>query len=145
MYLLKGNLLLWVDTLNSYYDKKLKISRLNILKKNPKFKFKKLDISNKKKINNFFDKNKVEIIINLAAYAGVQYSLKNPDKYFKTNEIGFYNLLENAKRKKIKKVLFASSSSLGDLKNLFSEDDITDFPVVVLPKKIVIRSLYAKL
>ena len=103
MYLLKRKFVVYgVDTLNSYYDKKLKISRLNILKKNPKFKFKKLDISNKKKINNFFDKNKVEIIINLAAYAGVQYSLKNPDKYFKTNEIGFYNLLENAKRKKKK-------------------------------------------
>ena len=132
MYLLKRKFVVYgVDTLNSYYDKKLKISRLNILKKNPKFKFKKLGISNKKKINNFFDKNKVEIIINLAAYAGVQYSLKNPDKYFKTNEIGFYNLLENAKRKKIKKVLFASSSSVaGDLKkNLFSEDDITDFPI----------------
>ena len=120
-----------IDTLNNYYNVSFKNERLRILKNYDNFKFYKLDISKKSKIDNFFNKNKIDIIINLAAYAGVQYSLKNPDVYFKTNEIGFYNILENAKRKNIKKILFASSSSVaGDLKkNLFSENDTTDFPI----------------
>ena len=92
------------DTLNDYYDKKLKISRLKILQNNKNFNFYKYDISNKKIIDKFFNKNKIDIIINLAAYAGVQYSLKNPDIYFKTNEIGFYNILENAKKHRIKRL-----------------------------------------
>ena len=96
-----------IDTLNNYYDSNFKKKRLKILKQFKNFKFYKLDISNRTKIDNFFNKNKIDVIINLAAYAGVQYSLKNPDIYFKTNEVGFYNILENAKRKNIKKVLFA--------------------------------------
>lgn len=131
-FLLKNNYEIYgIDTLNNYYDSKLKKNRLSILKKNKKFKFFKIDISNKKKIDNFFDIYKIDIIINLAAYAGVQYSLKNPDIYLKTNEIGFYNLLENGKRKKIKKILFASSSSVAGTNNKeFSEErDITDTPI----------------
>lgn len=127
----KGLKVIGIDTLNNYYDISFKLRRLKILKKYRNFKFYKLDISDKKKIDNFFNKNKIDIIINLAAYAGVQYSLQNPDIYFKTNEIGFYNILENAKRKKIKRVLFASSSSVAGnfKKKLFSELDYTDSPI----------------
>jgi UDP-glucuronate 4-epimerase len=131
-FLVKKNFKVYgIDTLNNYYNVELKLERLSILKKYNNFKFYQLDISKKNKIDSFFDKNKIDIIINLAAYAGVQYSLKNPDIYFKTNEIGFYNILENAKRKKIRKILFASSSSVaGDLKKkLFSESDNTDSPI----------------
>ena len=131
-FLLKKNYeIIGIDTLNNYYDNKLKKKRLSILKKNKNFKFYKIDISNKKKIDNFFDNYKIDIIINLAAYAGVQYSLKNPDIYFKTNEVGFYNLLENGKRKKIKKIIFASSSSVAGTndKKFFSEKDNTDTPI----------------
>ncbi len=131
-FLLKKNFeIIGIDTLNNYYDNKFKKQRLSILKKNKKFKFYKIDISNKKKIDNFFDNFKIDIIINLAAYAGVQYSLKNPDIYFKTNEVGFYNLLENGKRKKIKKIIFASSSSVAGTndKKFFSEKDNTDTPI----------------
>ena len=131
-FLLKKNYkIIGIDTLNNYYDNKLKKKRLSILKKNKNFTFYKIDISNKKKIDDLFDSYKIDIIINLAAYAGVQYSLKNPDIYFKTNEVGFYNLLENAKRKKIKKIIFASSSSVAGTNNkkFFSEKDKTDTPI----------------
>ncbi len=119
------------DTLNDYYDKSLKISRLKILQNNKNFNFYKYDISNKKIIDKFFNKNKIDIIINLAAYAGVQYSLKNPDIYFKTNEIGFYNILENAKKHRIKKIIFASSSSVAGSNNnmYFDETQNTDSPI----------------
>ena len=132
LYLLKKNFRIYgIDNLNLYYDVSLKKSRLKILKNFKNFTFNKIDISNDKKLNFFFDKNKINLIINLAAYAGVQYSLKYPHLYFKTNEIGFYNLLENAKKKKIKKVIFASSSSVSGNNKLrsFKESDKTDFPI----------------
>jgi UDP-glucuronate 4-epimerase len=132
LFLLKKNFKIYgIDTINAYYDISLKKNRLQILKKFNNFNFSKFDISNVKKLNSFFDKNQINLIINLAAYAGVQYSLINPDVYFKTNEIGFYNLLENAKRKKIKKIIFASSSSVsGSNASGFSkESDKTDTPI----------------
>ena len=129
--LLKKHEIYGFDTLNDYYDKNLKISRLKILQNNKNFNFYKYDISNKKIIKKFFNKNKIDIIINLAAYAGVQYSLKNPDIYFKTNEIGFYNILENAKKHRIKKIIFASSSSVAGSNNnmYFDETQNTDSPI----------------
>ena len=132
LFLLKnGDRVSGIDTINSYYDTKLKRDRLKILKKFSNFSFSKLDISDRGKLNLFFNKNKIDCIFNLAAYAGVQYSLKNPDVYFKSNEIGFYNLLENAKNKKIKKIIFASSSSVSGSNNLkfFKETDNTDRPI----------------
>ena len=131
-YLLKKQIkVIGIDTLNNYYNVGHKFERLKILKKYKNFKFFKIDITKKKKIDDFFNKNKIDIIINLAAYAGVQYSLVNPDIYFRTNEVGFYNILENAKRKKIKKIIFASSSSVaGSNKNkIFDEQDKTDDPI----------------
>lgn len=120
-----------IDTLNNYYDNKLKKSRLNVLKKYKNFKFSKVDITNKKELEKFFDKFRINLIFNLAAYAGVQYSLKYPDLYFKTNEFGFYNILENAKRKKIKKIIFASSSSvIGNSKFKYAKEiQKTDSPI----------------
>lgn len=132
LYLLKNKKKVYgIDTINNYYKRELKLERLKILKKFKNFYFEKIDISNKKKLDSFFDKNNIDYIVNLAAYAGVQYSLKNPAIYFKTNEIGFYNLLENAKRKNIKKILFASSSSVAgnSNSNVFSEFDNTDSPI----------------
>ena len=131
-FLLNKNYFVYgIDILNNYYDVSLKKNRLNQLKKYKNFSFFKIDISNKNQIDNFFNKKKIDLIINFAAYAGVQYSLKNPDIYFKTNEIGFYNLLENAKIKKIKKIIFASSSSVSGSNNIkiFSETNNTDSPI----------------
>ena len=119
-----------IDNMNNYYDRKLKIDRINILKKNKNFKFKNNDISNLKSLKNIFKTNKIDIVINLAAYAGVEYSLKFPEKYIFTNELGFFYILEMVKKYKIPKLLFASSSSVYGLNKLpFDERQFTDKPI----------------
>lgn len=112
-----------VDNLNSYYDVNLKKDRIKHLKKNKLFHFEKLDILKEKKLEKIF-KKKIDIVVNLAAQAGVQYSFKKPSAYIKSNIIGFYNILELSKKYNIKKILFASSSSVyGSIKNKkFSEN-----------------------
>ena len=106
-----------VDNINNYYSVNLKKQRLKILKKNKNFLFKKIHIENKKKLNNFLNKKKIDIIYHLAAQAGVRYSLVNPESYLKSNIEGFFNILEFARLKKIKKIIYASSSSVyGDQK-----------------------------
>lgn len=106
-----------IDNLNSYYSKKLKLKRLDILKKNKNFKFLKIDLADKKKLENIFRIRKFNCVINLAAQAGVRYSYENPQSYTNSNIIGFINLIELIKIFKIKKFIFASSSSVyGDQK-----------------------------
>ncbi len=105
-----------VDNLNNYYDVKLKKDRLNLLEKlskknKSKYKFIKGDLSDKKFISNLF-KKKIDYVVNLAAQAGVRYSIQNPDAYFDSNIKGFYNLIEQIKKKKTKHFVFASSSSV---------------------------------
>ena len=119
-----------VDSLNDYYDKNLKINRLKLLKKEKLFSFKKIDISKYKLLDNIFKKNKFEVVVNLAAYAGVGYSLKHPEKYINTNEVGFFNILELSRKYKVKKLLYASSSSIYGTNNLpFRETQNTDSPL----------------
>ena len=106
-----------IDNLNKYYSKKLKLKRLQILKKRKNFKFYNVDLINKKKVKNIFEKNKFDMVFNLAAQAGVRYSYENPKSYTDSNIIGFLNLVEIIKSFKIKKFIFASSSSVyGDEK-----------------------------
>ena len=106
-----------LDNLNSYYDVKLKKDRLKILNKYSNFNFNKIDITNKNKIEKIFKNKKINIVINLAASAGVRYSLKNPETYLKNNINGFFNILELSVKYKIKHLLYASSSSVyGDSK-----------------------------
>lgn len=133
-YLLKfhSSNLIGIDNLNNYYDIKLKKNRLKILKQNSKgFIFYKIDIANKKKLSSIFKKYKFSKVINLAAQAGVRFSLKNRDEYFNSNILGFYNILELCKEYKIKHLLFASSSSVyGKSKKLpYKENHITDNPI----------------
>ncbi len=109
--LYENNHVVGVDNINNYYDTKLKKKRLYILKKNRKFKFYKTDISNEKKIRKIFTK-KFDCVVNLAAQAGVRYSLENPDAYFNSNLKGFYNILKNVGSFKIKHLIFASTSSV---------------------------------
>ena len=120
-----------IDNLNNYYSTKLKISRNNILKKYRNYKFFKSDITDKNKIFRIFKDNKIDFVINLAAQAGVQYSLKNPFVYVKTNILGFLNIIEAAKKYNVKKILYASSSSIyGSNKKLpFKENQKTDNPI----------------
>tara|TARA_B100001057_G_scaffold454204_1_gene499792 strand:+ start:1322 stop:2287 length:966 start_codon:yes stop_codon:yes gene_type:complete len=109
----KKNILFGVDNLNDYYDVRLKNKRNNILiKKYSNYIFKKIDISDKSKLFNNFKNKKIDIVINLAAQAGVRYSITNPETYIKSNIVGFFNVLELSKNKKVKHLLYASSSSV---------------------------------
>ena len=106
-----------IDNLNLYYSKKLKLKRLSILKRCKNFKFYNVDLVNKDKLNKIFKTNKISIAINFAAQAGVRYSYENPKSYTDSNIIGFINLIEVIRNYKIKKLIFASSSSVyGDEK-----------------------------
>lgn len=125
-----GHKVVGVDNMNDYYDVSLKKERLSILKKNNKFTFHKLDICNFEKLKKIFDG--IEIVIHLAAQAGVRYSIENPHAYIKSNIEGHLNILECCRHsKKLKKLIYASSSSVygGNEKIPFSVDDRVDSPV----------------
>ena len=100
-----------IDNINNYYSQKLKRARIKDLKKYKKFKFFKFDLCNKKKLEKIF-RIKFDIVYHLAAQAGVRYSLINPRSYINSNIFAFYNLIEIIKKNKIKKFLYASSSSV---------------------------------
>lgn len=123
-----------LDSLNEYYDKKLKLSRLQqlkILSKNNNFKFYKIDLIKKKKINLLFNRFKFHKVIHLAAQPGVRYSLENPDAYIQNNIVAFSNLIEICARNRISHFIYASSSSVyGANSNLpFKETDRVDKPL----------------
>ena len=119
-----------VDNLNDYYDVSLKEARLNMLQ-NKNFKFIKGDISDKAFIDKLFNEHKFDIVVNLAAQAGVRYSIDHPDVYIQSNIIGFYNILEACRYHMPKHLVYASSSSVygGNTKVPFSTDDKVDNPV----------------
>jgi len=130
--LLKKNFNIYgIDNLNSYYDVNLKLSRLKILKNKKNFFFKKIDIKNYKKLFNYTKKNKIDVIVNLAAQAGVRYSLINPKSYVDSNIYGFLNILEICRHLKIKNLLTASTSSVYGLNTNFplSENKAADHPI----------------
>ena len=113
----KKNKIFGIDNLNKTYDSKIKIDRLNNLKKIKNSFFFKIDISNQKLLLNNFKKYKYDVVINLAAQAGVRYSIKFPRKYINSNINGFFNILEFCKTYKIKKLIYASATSVyGDNK-----------------------------
>lgn len=121
-----------VDNNNDYYDVSLKEYRLNKINGlNKKFTFIKQDISDKDFVNRLFSENKIDIVVNLAAQAGVRYSIENPDAYMKANVIGFYNILEAVRHNPVEHLIYASSSSVygGNKKVPFSTDDKVDNPV----------------
>ena len=126
----KKNNVYGIDNLNSYYDINLKKKRLSLLTKNTNFKFSKIDIINYQKLQNFFLKKKIKVIIHLAAQAGVRYSINSPRTYVDNNITGFFNILEISRKYKIKHLLFASSSSVyGSYNKLpLNEDMNTDKP-----------------
>ena len=101
-----------IDNLNAYYDVKLKKDRLKILNNNKKFNFFKIDINDKKKIIQNFKQNKYDVVINLAAQAGVRHSITNPQAYFDSNLIGFFNIIDASRTFKIKHFIYASTSSV---------------------------------
>ena len=127
----EGSFIVGVDNLNDYYDVNLKINRLKQIENHQNFKFYKASIEDRKEIEKIFENEKVEVIVNLAAQAGVRYSLINPHSYINSNIIGFLNILEVARHNSIKHLVFASSSSVyGANTNMpFSVHHNVDHPV----------------
>jgi len=123
--------LIGIDNVNNYYDVKLKYGRINNLKTFKNFTFIEDDISNKETIMRIFKKYKPDIVVNLAAQAGVRYSIQNPDVYIQSNIIGFFNILEACRYYPVKHLIYASSSSVyGSNKKVpFEETDFVDKPV----------------
>tara|TARA_B100001564_G_C20615699_1_gene659794 strand:- start:435 stop:1415 length:981 start_codon:yes stop_codon:yes gene_type:complete len=128
-----GHNVIGVDNLNHYYDVRLKNDRIMILEKYNNFNFTKTDISNKEAIENIFKSNSIDKVVNLAAQAGVRYSLKTPNSYIESNILGFMNILECCRHYNIKGLIYASSSSVygGNTKIPFSEDDNVDSPISI--------------
>lgn len=121
-----------IDNMNDYYDVSIKEYRLEEINKlNKNFIFIKGDISDKDTIDNLFNEYKPSVVVNLAAQAGVRYSITNPDAYIKSNLIGFYNILEACRHNEVEHLVYASSSSVyGSNKKVpYSTDDKVDNPV----------------
>lgn len=121
-----------IDCITDYYNVSLKEERLNMLSTyGDRFNFIKGDISDKSLIDEIFSKYKPDVVVNLAAQAGVRYSITNPDAYIKSNLIGFYNILEACRHNPVKHLVFASSSSVyGTNKKVpYSTEDKVDNPV----------------
>jgi len=127
----EGYEIIGIDNLNDYYDVKLKEERLKKLENHQGFDFYKMDISDKEEVETIFEKHRPKIVINLAAQAGVRYSIENPDVYIQSNVIGFYNILEACRNHPVDHLLYASSSSVygANKKVPFEETDFVDTPV----------------
>ena len=132
---MKSGTIVGVDNMNNYYDPSLKDYRLQELEKaKPEginFVSVKGDISDKALIDKLFAENKFDVVVNLAAQAGVRYSIENPDAYIMSNMMGFYNILEACRHNPVEHLVYASSSSVygGNKKVPFSTDDRVDNPV----------------
>lgn len=123
-----------IDNLNDYYDPALKQLRLDEIAKHPKcsnFEFIKADISDRVFMEQLFADNSFDVVVNLAAQAGVRYSLENPHAYVESNLVGFVNILEGCRHSKVKHLVYASSSSVYgmNVKQPFSTDDRVDYPI----------------
>lgn len=127
----KGCKVIGIDNINDYYDINLKYSRLEQLKPFKNFTFIKADISNKELMMETFKEYRPNIVVNLAAQAGVRYSIENPDVYIGSNIIGFFNILEACRYYPVDHLVYASSSSVyGSNKKVpFEESDFVDNPV----------------
>lgn len=127
----ENNEIIGLDNINDYYDTKLKHDRLSILNQNSNFKFFKIDIVDYDELSKLVSSVKPDVIIHLAAQAGVRYSIDNPFKYQKSNLEGFLNILEICRQFNISKLVFASSSSVyGNSANeYFKETDNVDHPI----------------
>tara|TARA_B110001452_G_scaffold10640_1_gene8914 strand:- start:469 stop:1476 length:1008 start_codon:yes stop_codon:yes gene_type:complete len=127
----KGNKVHGYDSMNNYYDVKLKKARLKILKTYKGFSFTKSKLENMKILEKIFNKFRPNVVIHLAAQAGVRYSLENPDVYLDTNILGTFNVIKNSKKIKVKHLIIGSSSSVygANKKIPFQEIDKTDHQV----------------
>lgn len=127
----QGDRVVGIDNLNDYYEVSLKQGRLEILQQSDDFQFQQLDLSDRDGIARLFAENSFDIVVNLAAQAGVRYSLQNPYAYLDSNLVGFLNILEGCRHHEVKHLVFASSSSVyGVNKKIpFSLEDPVDEPI----------------
>ena len=126
-----GVKIIGIDNMNDYYDIRLKEHRLEEISSESNFTFIKGSIADKELINKLFDEYKPDVVVNLAAQAGVRYSITNPDAYIESNLIGFYNIVEACRNHPVEHLVYASSSSVyGSNKKVpYSTDDKVDNPV----------------
>ncbi len=129
----EGYIVNGIDNMNDYYDLSLKKARLNLLSDYDQFTFNKIDITNLKDLGKVFKEFKPHKVVNLAAQAGVRYSIENPHEYIQTNIVGFTNVTELCKNYDVKSLIYASSSSVygGNKKLPFSVKDRVDKPISV--------------
>lgn len=127
----KGENVIGIDNLNDYYEVSLKEARLEILNSFSNYEFQKTDIADKSAVDTLFAEEKPEIVVNLAAQAGVRYSIENPQAYVDSNLVGFFNILEACRHNPVKHLLYASSSSVygNQQKTPFSVEDPVDHPI----------------
>ena len=127
----RGDTVVGIDNLNHYYDPQIKLDRLSRFKENEKFTNIEIDITDREKLSNCFKDHKFDVVVNLAAQAGVRYSTENPYAYIDSNIVGFLNILENCRHNEIKNLVYASSSSVyGANESMpFSVNDNVDHPL----------------
>ena len=133
-YLLeRGYNIIGIDNHNDYYDPSIKESRLKKLKEHSSYLHNRVDLIDKKNIDEIFKNHKVDRVINLAAQAGVRYSIKNPLAYINSNILGFAHILENCKKYEIEHLVYASTSSVygANTKTPFSEHDSVNHPLSI--------------
>src|ERR1700719_4320164 len=126
-----GREVVGLDSVNDYYDVRLKEARLDILKRQPNFTFVKSDLADRERTRSLFQQHRFPVVIHLAAQAGVRYSLENPHAYIDANIEGFINVLEGCRHNDCRHLLFASSSSVygANTKLPFSVQDNVDHPI----------------
>jgi UDP-glucuronate 4-epimerase len=129
----RGDNVIGIDNHNDYYDPKIKEARVKRLIKYSNYKHYKLDLINGKNLEEVFHNNKIKKVINLAAQAGVRYSMENPLAYINSNIVGFANILENCRKYNIEHLVYASTSSVygANTKMPFSEHDSANHPLSV--------------
>ena len=137
---------LGIDNINNYYDTKLKLDRLNQLKRYENFKYEKIDIMDRNSLSKSFESFKPQKVVNLAAQAGVRYSIENPYAYMDSNLVGFLNVIELCRNNNVEGFLYASSSSVyGNNKKIpFSVKDRVDMPISLYGATKLANELIAK-
>ena len=129
----RGDGVVGIDNHNDYYDPRIKDARIERLKKYSNYKHYKIDLSDRQSLEEIFKNYKIQKVINLAAQAGVRYSIENPKAYINSNIVGFANILENCRHYKIEHLVYASTSSVygANTKMPFSEHDSANHPLSV--------------
>ena len=148
-FILNDDFIIGIDNINDYYDQNLKKDRLKnlnqLFKDDKKWIFEKIDLEDKSSLEFVFSKHKPNIVVNLAAQAGVRYSIENPETYIKSNIFGFFNLLECCRNFNVENLIYASSSSVyGGTKQFpFSEDNFANHPVSLYASTKISNELIA--